>query len=1427
MKTQMKRHVVMGGKISKLFAVLLTVLLVFANGAPIFALAEYVAAADDGIVLSYRLNGNEATITDCDEDATDEEVMAAFAEIAENGYTVINIGDHAFSNCTDLTSITIPDSVANIGVSAFSRCRSLKSISLPNGLTSISKMMFYVCENLISIMIPDSVTSIDEYAFGSCRSLTNVTIPDGVTSIGDYAFDVCRSLTNITLSADLTSIGDNAFNGCAMTSIAIPDGVTSIGDFAFDGCHSLTNITLSTDLTSIGNAAFRGCPVTSITIPDRVMSIGDEAFQSCHGLTNITIPASVTSIGNMAFAFNELITITVDSGNLYYANDSVGVLFNKEKTVLIQYPTNNTRSDYTIPAGVVSISERAFYHCRSLTSITLPDSLTDIGEQAFANNFGLTNLIIPTSVTSIGYGAFLSCSLTNNITIPASVTSIGAIAFAFNELITITVDSGNLYYSNDATGVLFNKEKTVLVQYPTGNTRAEYAIPVGVTSIGEDAFSGCKLTSVTIPNSLTSIGGYSAFVFCSNLAEITISGGMTDLPLYFLTEDTFQNDLRLYVPESVISVGGNSSTEMAASVTLSGKPIIYAVKGSFIAIWAQANLPAGKLHIIDQTSEEPSSNATLSNLRLSGGTLSPAFNAAEIVYTANVSNGVSSVTVTATPADSKATVDGDGVASAKALNVGSNTLEITVTAEDQVTTLTYSIIITRADSNEPVFSSGVLSYILNGTDVMITTCDREATDEDVAAAFAEIEDNGYKVIGIDSEAFYACTELTVLTIPASVSNIKGDAFVYSELSKIIVDPENEYYSSDDDGVLFNKEKTVLIQYPPGNTRSEYRVPNSVTSIGYSAFARSDLTDIIIPDSVVSIGSSAFFGARSLSEITIPDGVTSIEASTFFYCNALTSITIPESVTKIGSFAFADTGLTDINIPAGVVSIADGAFSTHTLINITVDPDNANYSSDANGVLFDKEKTVLIQYPPGNTMSEYTIPASVTDIGYEAFFSCDSLTSINLPDILTSIGSRAFYGCTSLGGIIIPDGVTRIGNWAFNNCTSLFEITIADGMKDLPLYFLTESMLQNDLRLYIPESVTSIGGSASTSLPTGVTLSGKPIIYAVEGSFIADWAEANLPANKLHIIAKTPEEASSNATLSALRLSSGTLSPAFSAGTTSYTANVANSVSSVTVTARPADSKATVTGDGIGTAKSLNVGANTLTIVVTAEDGVTTKTYSIIVTRASSSSGGVSGGGSVSSGNGVTNPPISVPSTSSTALVAPESAPLMTPVEANGFNDVPANAWFAEAVKFITARGIMAGSGDVRTFQPQQTMTRAMLITALARLDGIDTTTGDTWYSAAVSWGVSNGITDGQNLNDAVSREQIVTMLWRYAEQPQGAASFDGVPDAGSIKAWAVDAFRWAMGTGVISGYEDKTVRPQNSASRAELATILMRFISAE
>jgi hypothetical protein len=211
--------------------------------------------------------------------------------------------------------------------------------------------------------------------------------------------------------------------------------------------------------------------------------------------------------------------------------------------------------------------------------------------------------------------------------------------------------------------------------------------------------------------------------------------------------------------------------------------------------------------------------------------------------------------------------------------------------------------------------------------------------------------------------------------------------------------------------------------------------------------------LVIPDTidgkpVTSIGTSAF-NSSGLASIAIPDSVTSIGGSAFLGCTSLTSITIPDSVTRIGGHAFLDcTSLTNITIPDGVTKIEKGAFTgCINLPKIEVGEKNLNYT-DVNGVLFDKRKILLLNYPAGKSDTTYTIPDSVTTIGGWAFHNCASLTSITIPDSVTSIGDQAFYLCTSLKSITIPDSVTSIENWTFLNCTGLTSIAIPSSVTNI-------------------------------------------------------------------------------------------------------------------------------------------------------------------------------------------------------------------------------------------------------------------------------------------------------------------------------------------------------------------------------------------
>ena len=366
--------------------------------------------------------------------------------------SVVNIGDNAFLDCKRLTSITIPNSVTSIGDRTFSGCSSLTSITIPNSVKSIGDKAFENCSILASVTIPNSVTRIDQYAFWGCSSLTSITIPNSVNYIDRGIFIKCSSLTSITIPNSVVIISGGAFSGCSsLTSITIPNSVTSIGDNAFNGCSSLTSITIPESVTSIESSVFSGCSkLTSVTIPNSVTGIDWYAFNGCSSLTSVTIPESVKNIGE--YAFQDCSSLT----------------------------------SITIPNSVTRIESSVFSGCSKLTSVTIPNSVTSIGSFAFYNCSSLTSITIPNSVTSFDIHAFDSCSGLTSIAIPNSVTSIEDYTFF------------------DCTAL------------------TSVTIPESVTTIGPSAFSWCSaLTSIHIPNSVSSIGIY-AFQHCDSLKKVVI-----------------------------------------------------------------------------------------------------------------------------------------------------------------------------------------------------------------------------------------------------------------------------------------------------------------------------------------------------------------------------------------------------------------------------------------------------------------------------------------------------------------------------------------------------------------------------------------------------------------------------------------------------------------------------------------------------------------------------------------------------------------------------------------------------------------------------------------------------------------------------------------------------------------------------------------
>ena len=400
-----------------------------------------------------------------------------------NTYNVQYIGSNAFYNCSDLTSITIPNSVTSIGEYSFSGCSGLTSVTIPNSVTIIGYSAFSNCSGLTSVTIPNSVTSIESGTFSACCGLVFVTIPTSVTSIGEYAFSGCSGLISVTIPYSVTSIGSEAFYGCSgLTSVTIPNSVTSIGTLSFYGCSGLTSITIPNGVTSIGDSAFSGCSgLTSVTIPTSVTSIGNYAFYGCSDLTSVTIPNSVTSIGYDAFQackkINSLYISDLSAWCCLFNSNSSSSIFSSNHHLFL----NGIEIErLTIPNDITAIGNYAFYGCSYITSITVPNCVTAIGESAFEKCSKVEELKLPDNLQIIKKATFKGCNSLKSVTIPSTVEVIYQEAFAGNynmESVKALPETPPFLYDNSFSNynIPLYASKTAIGAYQTTTPWSKFA----------------------------------------------------------------------------------------------------------------------------------------------------------------------------------------------------------------------------------------------------------------------------------------------------------------------------------------------------------------------------------------------------------------------------------------------------------------------------------------------------------------------------------------------------------------------------------------------------------------------------------------------------------------------------------------------------------------------------------------------------------------------------------------------------------------------------------------------------------------------------------------------------------------------------------------------------------------------------------------
>lgn len=705
------------------------------------------------------------------------------------------------------------------------------------------------------------------------------------------------------------------------------------------------------------------------------------------------------------------------------------------------------------------------------------------------------------------------------------------------------------------------------------------------------------------------------------------------------------------------------------------------------------------------------------------------------------------------------------------------------------------------------------------------------------------------VCSIGKQAFYG-SGLQKIRLPKDCVDVEQEAFTSSALEAFEVDPGNTAFQAGDDGVLYSRDGKQLVRYPYSRQEAAYTVRPGTVDIGaYAFYGVRNLEHIILPDSLREFGDYAFAEQPKLKEVALPEGLEDISSNyTFYHCSSLTELSFPSTLRDIsGSYVFSGIGITELVLPEGLQNISgDNIFNSCESMNKVslpiglkeIDGDkifsycNALSSLDLpkdlelirgswNFAHTSIEKLILpntLQEIQGDNnfyacekLSEVVLPDGLRILGDGSFESCTSLKRIQLPASLTRLNSGTFSGCSELRHIEIPEKVTSIENGCFAGCSGLEAIKLPLGLQSIGSYAFACTGIRE---LSVPQTVTSWG-----DCPIGITKGDGGYVPDTNQTYVIYFA-GDLPEwegiyglpNMTNLYCYFPRD-NTTWTENLRYLMDG---PAFFrihwlAADVSLPESLeltAGCKQQLTEVVRPADDPNL----------PLTWSSSDEAVVQVDETGMLTGVApgTAVITA-------YAGGGAYSTQCQVT--------------VLAGSAP--------HYEDVPEDAWYYEAVQYTSEHGLFQGITETK-FGPHITMTRGMLVTVLYRLEGEPAVDGQTqpftdvdasqYYGDAITWaansGVVNGMTDTRFAPEAaVTREQMVTILYRYAglkgADVTAKADLESFPDHDQVKPYARDAFSWAVGAGIIQGDSNggvTTLSPCNSATRAQVAAVLMRYL---
>lgn len=963
------------------------------------------------------------------------------------------IADNAFNGRTNITSVNIPDSVNCIGYCSFRNCTSLSKVTVGKGVTSIGDGSFGNCPNLKTVLWNAVNCDCDRGNNPFDNSGTNVenmsvVFGEGVKTIPNRLFQNCSTLSNISIPSTITKVGEEAFYGtayyndennwengilyigCVLISgedaqgeYIVKDGTRVIADLAFKYAFDITKITLPNSVVTIGDEAFLLTrSMKTIVMSEKLERIGNEAFYQS-SIESINIPASVISIGTEVFSISENLTqITVSDGNTKYTSVD-GVLYNIDKTEIIEYPSMKAGEEYVLPETVKIISNNAFDYCKYLKKVSLPDGLTTIGNAAFRCSYIISEINIPDTVTYIGVDAFCQCRSLKTINIPNGITDISAHTFSectslenvsFPDTLLTIGDRAFEYCSN--LNVL-NIPKTVTyigggAFYRTGYSQNDSNWENGGLYIN-NCLAEVNTEGITdfVINDGTKAVAAGLFSYKSELTSVTVPGTVTVIP-----------ERMFYQCENLKSVNFGSGIK-----EIKREAFGYCSKLENI------QLP-DTLEYIERFAFENCENLT--EVIIPDSVIEIAYDAYAWCY------GITDITL----GKNLKTINGAFRYSNKVKQINWN-----------------SVAIEKA--------SGAFSQYANEDGDGLTVIFGDAVESIPAGVFSGHRTLATVTLGenikkIGSSAFGGCINLTTL-----YWNAKSVRNFTSRNSPFSVSGQNSERK-----IIFGNKVEIIPEYAfYSGPKMSLEFSDSIASIGAGAFENCrQMTEVVLPPNVETIGERAFIGCTSLTDVTVPISLKNIGENAFYRCTAI------QNVTYLGEYK----DWRKISIDTGNEYLVNAYEKNNRPTNVL--GDDLTWSLDSNGVLtisgtgtmYDFENFAKPWENEKELIKELVIEDGVTTIGSFVFDGCANLKKVTIPSSIIAVSKSAFINCTNIAQVytenllnwcsiafnnaranplsynadfyvdnklieelVIPEGVTNIGYGCFYGCGSIKTATI--------------------------------------------------------------------------------------------------------------------------------------------------------------------------------------------------------------------------------------------------------------------------------------------------------------------------------------------------------------------------------------------------